>query len=85
MLRRWVVNPNIVTIIIQDAWSYSLRITVYGKPEYFEGMKRSLTIQRDMWGYSRFIVSYESQLTSAIDVINHSYNPKKERERFYMH
>ena len=79
--RRWVANPNTVTITVQDARVHNLRISVYGRPHEFEGIKSSLEIQNDMSGYSRFILNSESQLPSAIKVIQHSYKLKKDRGR----
>jgi hypothetical protein len=38
-----------------------------------------------MAGYSRFNINSESQLPSAIKVIQHSYNLKKERGRLLVH
>jgi predicted CopG family antitoxin len=83
--RRWVANPNTVTITVQDARSRNLRITVYGRPQEFEnifgGLKSELVVTTDMAGYSRFILKNEDQLPYAIKVIQHSYNIKKERGR----
>lgn len=83
--RRWVADPNTVTITVQDAHSRNLRITVYGRPHEFEdifgGVKPELEIQKDMAGYSRFVLDNESQLPFAIKAIQHSYNIKKERGR----
>lgn len=83
--RRWVADPNTVTITVQDARSRNLRITVYGRPPEFEGIfggvKPELEIRDDMSGYSRFILNNEKQLPFVIKVIQHSYNIKKERGR----
>ena len=79
--RRWVANPNTVTITVQDARAHNLRITVYGRPHEFESIKQSLDIQNDMSGYSRFVLNAESQLPAAIKVIQHSYKMKKDRGR----
>ncbi len=83
--RRWVADPNTVTITVQDARSRNLRITVYGRPHEFEeifgGVKSELEIKDDMASFSRFILSNEKQLPFAIKVIQHSYNIKKERGR----
>ena len=82
--RRWVANPNVVTITKQDARANNLRITVYGRPNEFEGIKPSLEIKEDMSGYSRFLLNSESQLPSAIKVIQHSYKFKKDRGRLFV-
>ena len=83
--RRWVADPNTVTITVQDARSRNLRITVYGRPHEFEdifgGVKPELEIKDDMASFSRFILNNEKQLPFAIKVIQHSYNIKKERGR----
>jgi hypothetical protein len=83
--KKWVANPNIVTIIVQDARSRTLRITIYGRPHEFEEILKDnnseLEIKNDMAGYSRFTINKESQLYYAIPVIQHSYNLKKERGR----
>lgn len=83
--RKWVADPNVVTIIVQDSRSRNLRITVYGRPNEFEELLKhrnsGLTIQKDMAGYSRFILDNENQLPYAIQVIQHSYNLKKKRGR----
>ena len=83
--RRWVADPNTVTITVQDARSRNLRITVYGRPHEFEeifgGVKPELEISDDMSGYSRFVLNNENQLPFAVKVIMHSYNIKKERGR----
>jgi len=83
--RRWVADPNTVTITVQDARSRNLRITVYGRPHEFEeifgGVKPELEIRDDMSGYSRFVLNNENQLPFAVKVIQHSYNIKKERGR----
>ena len=83
--RRWVADPNTVTITVQDARSRNLRITVYGRPHEFEdifgGVKSELDIKDDMSGYSRFVLNSENQLPFAIKVIQHSYDIKKERGR----
>ena len=79
--RRWVANPNVVTITVQDARAHNLRITVYGRPNEFEGIKPSLEIKDDMASFSRFVLNNESQLPSAIKVIHHSYEIKKDRGR----
>ncbi len=83
--RRWVADPNTVTITVQDARSRNLRITVYGRPHEFEdifgGVKSELEIKDDMASFSRFILNNEKQLPFAIKVIQHSYNIKKERGR----
>jgi len=83
--RRWVADPNTVTITVQDARSRTLRITVYGRPHEFEdifgGVKPELEITDDMSGYSRFVLNNEKQLPFAIKVIQHSYNIKKGRGR----
>ena len=79
--KRWVANPNVVTITVQDARAHNLRVTVYGRPCEFEEMKPSLDIKDDMAGYSRFIINSEGQLSSATKVIQHSYKLKKERGR----
>ena len=83
--RRWVADPNTVTITVQDARSRNLRITVYGRPHEFEdifgGVKSELEIKDDMSGYSRFVLNNENQLPFAVKVILHSYNIKKERGR----
>ena len=82
--RRWVAIPNVVTITKQDARANNLRITVYGRPNEFEGLKPSLEIKEDMSGYSRFLLNSESQLPSAIKVIQHSYKLKKDRGRLFV-
>jgi len=83
--RRWVADPNTVTITVQDARSRNLRITVYGRPYEFEdifgGVKSELEIKDDMASFSRFILNDEKQLPFAVKVIQHSYNIKKERGR----
>ncbi len=83
--RRWVADPNTVTITVQDARSRNLRITVYGRPHEFEeifgGVKSELEIKDDMAAFSRFIINNERQLPFALKVIQHSYNIKKERGR----
>ena len=83
--RRWVADPNTVTITVQDARSRNLRITVYGRPHEFEdifgGVQSELEIKDDMASFSRFILSNEKQLPFAVKVIQHSYNIKKERGR----
>jgi hypothetical protein len=83
--RRWVADPNTVTITVQDARSRNLRITVYGRPHEFEnifgGVKPELDIRGDMAGYSRFVLNSKNQLPFAVKVIQHSYNIKKERGR----
>jgi len=83
--RRWVANPNTVTITVQDARARNLRITIYGRPNEFEGLftgtKSPLKIQDDMSGYSRFVLTNKSQLPYAVKVIQHSYNLKKHRGR----
>jgi hypothetical protein len=83
--RRWVADPNTVTITVQDARAHSLRITVYGRPAEFDdifgGVKSLLDIKDDMSGYSRFVLKDERQLSYAIKVIRHSYNLKKDRGR----
>lgn len=83
--RRWVADPNTVTITVQDARSRNLRITVYGRPQEFRdifgGLKPELDIQNDMAGYSRFVLNNKKQLPFAIKVIQYSYNIKKERGR----
>ncbi|MFA5761878.1 MAG: hypothetical protein WC877_09010 [Dehalococcoidales bacterium] len=79
--RRWVADPNTVTITVQDARAKSLRITVYGKPEAFGGLKQLLNIQNDMAGYSRFVLLNEQQLPYAVNVIKRSFELKKSRGR----
>jgi len=83
--RRWVADPNTVTITVQDARSRNLRITVYGRPHEFEdifgGVQSELEIKDDMASFSRFILNDEKQLPFAVKVIQHSYNIKKERGR----
>ena len=83
--RRWVANPNVVTITVQDARANNLRITVYGKPYEFEDTKPSLDIKDDMAGYSRFVLNSDSQLPSAIKVIQHSFKLKKNRGRLFVY
>ncbi len=79
--RRWVADPNVVTITVQDARTKNLRITVYGKPDEFKSIKGSLKIEDDMSGYSRFLIDSTEQLIPAVNVIKHSYELKKERGR----
>ena len=79
--RKWVANPNTVTITVQDARARNLRITVYGRPNEFDDIKQLLEIQDDMASFSRFLLNDASQLPSAIKVIQYSYNLKKERGR----
>ena len=79
--KRWVANPNIVTITVQDARAHNLRITVYGRPYEFEDIKPSLDIKDDMAGYSRFILNSESQLPSTRRINQRSYKLKKDRGR----
>jgi hypothetical protein len=79
--KRWVADPNIVTITVQEARARNLRITVYGRPDEFESIKPLFAIKDDMSGYSRFKLDNESQLPSAIKVINHSFDLKKQRGR----
>jgi len=79
--KRWVADPNTVTITVQDARSKNLRITVYGKPEDFEKIKGSLDIKSDMAGYSRFVIDGTDKLIPAVEVIKHSYQLKKSRGR----
>jgi predicted transport protein len=79
--KKWVANPNVVTITVQDARAKNLRITVYGKPEEFEGVKDLINIESDMAGYSRFVINNTNQLTTAIKIIEHSYMLKKARGR----
>jgi hypothetical protein len=83
--RRWVSDPNVVTITVQDSRANSLRITVYGRPQEFEGIfagiNPPLNIDDDMSGYSRFILKNDSQLSYAIKVIQHSSNLKNNRGR----
>ena len=81
--RKWVANPNVVTIIVQEPRAHSLRITVYGRPKEFEDIKPSLDIKDDMSGYSRFVLNSESQLPSALKVIQRSYKLKKDRGRLF--
>ena len=69
--KRWVADPNIVTITVQDARAKNLRITVYGKPEEFESIKGSLRIEDDMAGYSRFLIDSTEQLIPSVNVIEH--------------
>lgn len=77
--KRWVASPNVVTITVQDTRTKNLRITVYGKPHEFESVKGPLDVRNDMAGYSRFTLDSESQLKSAIAIINHAYQLKKVR------
>jgi len=83
--RKWVANPNVVTIIVQEPRAHNLRITVYGRPTEFDdifgGVKSLLDIKDDMSGYSRFVLKDESQLPYTIKVIQHSYKLKKDRGR----
>jgi len=83
--KRWVADPNTVTITVQDSRARNLRITVYGRPhEFYEllsGTNMSLDIKPDMSGYSRFVLISENQLPYAVKVIQHSYNLKKARGR----
>ena len=79
--RKWVANPNFVTITVQDARAKNLRITVYGKPEEFESIKGSLKIEDDMASYSRFLIESAEQLIPAVNVVRHSYKLKDERGR----
>ena len=79
--RKWVADPNFVTITVQDARAKNLRITVYGKPEEFESMRGSLKIEDDMAGYSRFLIDSTEKLIPAVNVIKHSYKLKEERGR----
>ena len=79
--KKWVANPNVVTITVQDARARNLRITVYGRPDEFVGIKGSIEIKPDMSGYSRFIIDSESQLPLAKKVIEHSYKLKSDRGR----
>ena len=79
--KRWVADPNIVTITVQDARANNLRLTVYGKPDEFESIRGALAIKDDMAGYSRFVLDDESKLSSAVKVIERSYELKKERGR----
>ena len=79
--RKWVADPNIVTITVQDARAKSLRITVYGRPNEFESIKDSLEIKDDMAGYSRFVINSVNQLIPAVNVIEYSYKLKKDRGR----
>ena len=73
---RWVADPNVVTIIVQK-YSHNLRITVYGKPNIFDGVKGTLEIKPDRPSFSSFLLSDESQLPYARKVIQHSYDVKK--------
>jgi len=79
--KKWVAEPNIVTIKVQDTRAKNLRITVYGKPEEFESMRGSLKIERDMAGYSRFLIDGAEMLIPAVNVIKHSYKLKEGRGR----
>lgn len=79
--KRWVANPNIVTITVQDARAHNLRLTVYGKPEEFKGIASSIEVNPDMSGYSRFTLQSENQIPSAIKVIQHSFELKQARGR----
>jgi predicted CopG family antitoxin len=83
--RRWVADPNTVTITVQDSRARNLRITVYGRPhEFYEslsGINMSLDIKPDMAGYSRFVLINQNQLPYAVKVVQHSYNLKKARGR----
>jgi hypothetical protein len=79
--RRWVADPNIVTITVQDTRAQNLRITVYGRPNEFGNIAKSLEIKEDMAGYSRFVLNSESQLPPAIKVIKRSYELKRDRGR----
>ena len=83
--KRWIADPNTVTVTVQDARARNLRITVYGRPNEFKdifgGVKSELEIKDDMAGFSRFVLNNESQLPFAVKVIRHSYNIKKERGR----
>lgn len=79
--RKWVADPNFVTITVQDARAKNLRVTIYGKPEVFESIKGSLKIEGDMAGYSRFLIENTDQLFPAVNVIKHSYKLKEERGR----
>jgi hypothetical protein len=79
--RRWVANPNIVTITVQDARAKNIRITVYGRPNDFASMRDALKLEDDMASFSRFLINSTDQLPLAIKVIEHSYELKKERGR----
>jgi hypothetical protein len=79
--KRWVADPNIVTITVQDARAHSLRITVYGRPYEFEEVESSLDIKGDMAGYSRFTINNERQIPATVNVIKHSYELKQQRGR----
>ncbi|GEM_PF-2787331 len=79
--KKWVANPNVVTITVQDALSHNLRITVYGRPEEFSEVRGALEIKPDMAGYSRFIIDNEHQLPAAIKVIEYSFKLKSKRGR----
>jgi len=78
---KWVAEPNVVTIKVQDARAKNLRITVYGKPEEFENIKGSIKIEDDMASFSRFLIDSADQLNLAVNIIKHSYELKKERGR----
>jgi hypothetical protein len=79
--KKWVADPNVVTITVQDARAKNLRNTVYGRPSEFESIKGSLEIKDDMAGYSRFVIDNVDQLVPAVNVIEHSYKLKNERGR----
>jgi hypothetical protein len=78
---KWVAHPNTITIKVQDSRARNLRITIYGNPEEFSGVKGLLNIERDMASYSRFLLNDENELPSAIKIIQYSYELKKDRGR----
>lgn len=83
--RKWVADPNVVTITVQDARSRNIRITVYGRPyefsDFIKDRNSGLVIQDDMAGYSRFTFNNEKQLPYVIGIIKHSFKLKKQRGR----
>ncbi len=79
--RKWVAEPNVVTITVQEARAKNLRITVYGRPNEFESVRGPLEIEDDMAGYSRFVIRSAGELPATVKVIERSYELKKERGR----
>ena len=71
---RWITYPdNFMSILLQPR-NHCLLITVYGKPEAFNELGHSLQLKIDRPPYSRFHVRTESQLASALDIIESSRN-----------
>jgi len=79
----WIASSdNFVAIRVQDRRNRDLRITVYGRPEEFQGLCSQIALKPDMGGvYSRFNLSRTDLVPEALKIIQYACQLKQKRGR----